>query len=133
MVIDWSGVCLPRRKAAVKRRQCSHCVWQCCVHLLMLECERKAGVSSWKKNPSKLLKSKWPLLPQDTIRHSAAVRRAWQGVCFPLLRFLCKFAADKALSQMNALSDLIQPPYTSVKELFCRCTSHLNESFSSKG
>lgn len=44
MVIDWSGVCWPARQAGVERRQCSHCVWQCCVHLLMCGVKERLGL-----------------------------------------------------------------------------------------
>lgn len=132
MEIDWSGVCWPGRKAAVKGRLQSLCLAVLCSPADSAGRERKARVSSWRKNPSRTLKEQ---VAASASGHDKALssNRAQQGVCFPFTDIALQFTAGKALSLMNLPSDLIQPSYTSGKELlFCRCSSHLNESFSSK-
>lgn len=95
-------------------------------------CEGKAGLSSWRTNPSGTLKEQ---VAASAPGHNKALssHESTAGNVFSLSDVALQFADEKALSHMNLPSDLIQPSCTSGKQLlFYRCSSHLNESFSSK-
>lgn len=105
----------------------SLCLEVLCSLADVAEYERRAGISSWKKSPSRAPKEQVAAFASGHNKALSSTQEGWQGSVFSLTGIPLQFAADRALSQVNILSDLIQPSYTSVKELlFCRCTSHLS-------
>lgn len=93
--IDWSGVCRPGRKAAVKRRLQSLRLAVLCSPADAAGCERKARVSSWRKIPSRTLKEQVAASASGHDKALSSSHRAQQGVCFPLLALLCNLLLRK--------------------------------------